>query len=311
MKVCAYLSYIGLGANLLHLSYVHQLSEKFGPITIFTLCKNLSDALEDDTKIKEVIVIDKKYNKLKNIFSFSAELKKYNFDKIFIYYPSPRIFIACKLAGIKDIYQYPLFKKRNLHLINAAQKFTASVLNLEKCQTYTKIYVSENKIKDVSNYFDRSKFNIVIGAGSSGPTTKWGTDNYSNLINELNKLNKFNFFVLCGPNEKLIAQEIIEKVKKKNITDLSEKNISEVIPFLASADMYVGNDSFGSHISAQSGKPSLVILLDSPKAYTDYTPNHVRIVPEGYNINNVTHGSKIDPNLIKVEQVFKKIISYT
>ena len=47
MKVCVYLSYIGLGANLLHLSYVHQLSEKFGPITIFTLCKNLSDALED------------------------------------------------------------------------------------------------------------------------------------------------------------------------------------------------------------------------------------------------------------------------
>ena len=57
MKVCVYLSYIGLGANLLHLSYVHQLSEKFGPITIFTLCKNLSDALEDDPKIKEVIII--------------------------------------------------------------------------------------------------------------------------------------------------------------------------------------------------------------------------------------------------------------
>ena len=46
MKVCVYLSYIGLGANLLHLSYVHQLSEKFGPITVFSLCKNLSDALE-------------------------------------------------------------------------------------------------------------------------------------------------------------------------------------------------------------------------------------------------------------------------
>ena len=194
-------------------------------------------------------------------------------------------------------------------MINAAQKFTASVLNLEKCQTYTKIYVSENKIKDVSNYFDRSKFNIVIGAGSSGPTTKWGTDNYSNLINELNKLNKFNFFVLCGPNEKLIAQEIIEKVKKKNITDLSEKNISEVIPFLASADMYVGNDSFGSHISAQSGKKSIVFLLDSPKAYTDYSKNFFRLIPEGFNIEDITHNTKADPNLILVDNVIKKIQS--
>ena len=231
--------------------------------------------------------------------------------QIFIYYPSPRIFIACKLAGIKDIYHYPLFKKKNLHLINAAQKFTASVLNIEKCQTYTKIHINENKLKSVSTYFDKSKFNIVIGAGSSGPTTKWGTDNYSNLINELNKLNKFNFFILCGPNEKLIAQEIMDKVEGDNITDLSNKNISEVIPFIASADMYVGNDSFGSHISSQSGKPSLVILLDSPKAYTDYTPNHIRIIPEGYDVNNITHGSEIDPNLIKVEQVYKSILSYT
>ena len=185
------------------------------------------------------------------------------------------------------------------------------MLNIKKCQTYTKIHVNENKLKSVSTYFDKSKFNIVIGAGSSGPTTKWGTDNYSNLINELNKLNKFNFFILCGPNEKLIAQEIMDKVEGDNITDLSNKNISEVIPFIASADMYVGNDSFGSHISSQSGKPSLVILMDSPKAYTDYTPNHIRIIPEGYDINNITHGSEINPNLIKVEQVYKSILSYT
>ena len=112
-------------------------------------------------------------------------------------------------------------------------------------------------------------------------------------------------------NAKLIAQEILDKVERDNITDLSNKNISEVIPFIASADMYVGNDSFGSHISSQSGKPSLVILLDSPKAYTDYTPNHIRIIPEGYDINNITHGSEIDPNLIKVEQVYKSILSYT
>ena len=75
---------------------------------------------------------------------------------------------------------------------------------------------------------------------------------------------------MCGPNEKLIAQEIIDKVEGDNITDLSNKNISEVIPFIASADMYVGNDSFGSHISSQSGKPSLVILWTLQK--------HIRII---------------------------------
>ena len=83
----------------------------------------------------------------------------------------------------------------------------------------------------------------------------------------------------------------------------------EVIPFLVKADMYVGNDSFGSHISSQSGKPSLVILLDTPKAYTDYSPYHIRIIPEGYDINNINHGSEINPNLVKVDYLYNKILS--
>ena len=48
MKTGIYLSYIGLGANLLHLSYCHQIAKKHGPVTIITLCKNLKEALADD-----------------------------------------------------------------------------------------------------------------------------------------------------------------------------------------------------------------------------------------------------------------------
>ena len=41
MKTGIYLSYAGLGANLLHLAYCHQIARKYGPVTIITLCKNL------------------------------------------------------------------------------------------------------------------------------------------------------------------------------------------------------------------------------------------------------------------------------
>jgi len=55
------------------------------------------------------MVIDKKYKKykkFKNIFIIPLGLKKYDFDKIFIYYPSTSIFIVCTLSGIKDVYHY-------------------------------------------------------------------------------------------------------------------------------------------------------------------------------------------------------------
>ena len=88
-----------------------------------------------------------------------------------------------------------------------------------------------------------------------------------------------------------------------------DKSIEEVIPYLCAADMYVGNDSFGSHITSQSGIKSLVILLDSPKAYTDYSKNYHRIVPDGVEIESVTHGSSLKPEDVTVEKVYQKIIT--
>jgi len=73
--------------------------------------------------------------------------------------------------------------------------------------------------------------------------------------------------------------------------------------------MYVGNDSFGSHVTSQSGIKSLVILLDSPKAYTDYSKNYKRIVPDGIKIENITHGSNLNPEHISVEKVYQEIIN--
>ena len=49
------------------------------------------------------------------------------------------------------------------------------------------------------------------------------------------------------------------------------------------------------------------MLLDSPKAYTDYSQNYYRMVPKGFNIAEITHGTNADPNLISVEEVIKNI----
>ena len=96
-------------------------------------------------------------------------------------------------------------------------------------------------------------------------------------------------------------------MKKKNLITLSDKNIKDVIPHLCISNMYVGNDPFGSHITSQSNINSIVILLDSPKAYTDYSKNYYRIGPAGIDINDITHGTNANPDLIKVDEVIKLI----
>ena len=307
MKTGIYLSYVGLGANLLHLSYCHQIAKKNGPITIITLCKNLEAALVDDPLIEKVLYINKYHKKLIDVFNLGFVLKKYNFENLLIFYPSIRLYLSAKVAGIKNVWIYNIFKKKKLHLIKAAKKLTEEFLNIDNCPTETKYFVKQEKIVKVCREFDKNKFKIVIGAGSSGPTTRWGSNKFSDLINQLNELDEYFFFILCGPNEKEIEKEIISNLKKKNYITLSDKSIESVIPYLCASDMYVGNDSFGSHIMSQSGKKSIVMLLDSPKAYTDYSHNYHRVIPKGYDIEEITHGTNADPNLITVEEVIKSI----
>ena len=153
---------------------------------------------------------------------------------------------------------------------------------------------------------NNDKKKIILGIGSSGPTTKWGYKNYTKLIKKLNELNNFHFYLLCGPDENNDAEEIINEIGS-NCESLGQKSILEIKDYIYHSDIYVGNDSFGHHISCQMGKPSFVILLDTPRAYSDYSVNQNRILPPNINLDEITHDSKLDPNSITVEMILDKI----
>jgi ADP-heptose:LPS heptosyltransferase len=304
MKTGIFLSYKGLGANLLHLSYCHQIAKKFGPVSLITLNPKLNEVLADDPNFNEVIYLKEFHKKFTDIFKLSNFLKNLDLKNFFIFYPSLRYFLASKIAGIENLYHYPLFKKKNLHLVETAKTFIEKNLNIKECPTETKIFIDKKKNRIVNK---NNLKKIILGIGSSGPTTKWGYKNYSSLITKLNGIDKAYFYLLCGPNENEDAQKIIQEVGNKNCESLSNKSISEVTNYIAMSNIYIGNDSFGHHISCQMGKPSFIILLDTPRAYSDYSVNQNRIIPAGIDIDKITHDSRLDPNTISVNMVFNKV----
>ena len=306
MKTGIFLSYKGLGANLMHLSYCHQIAKKFGPVVLLTLNSKLSEILIDDPNFSEIICLNNYHKKLVDIFKLSKIFKKLGLENLFIYYPSLRYVLAGKIAGIKNIYHYPIFKKKNLHLVEAAKTFTEIKLNIKNCPTESKI-IQNKKIEKLNNINNKK---IILGIGSSGPTTKWGSKNYTSLIKKLNKINKFYFFLLCGPEEEDEAKKIIENIDSDNCMSLSKKSISEVKDYISHCDLYIGNDSFGHHISCQMGIPCFIILLDTPRAYSDYSVNQNRIIPPNTVLDQITHDSKLDPNSISVEMVLDKIKNF-
>ena len=199
-------------------------------------------------------------------------------------------------------------KKKELHLVEAAKKFTCDSLNLLDCDTETIIQISKEKIDKTKKFFDENKFNIIIGAGSSGPDTRWGETNFINLINMLNDKDDFYFYIQAGPDQKNISKEIINNVDKKNCMDLSDLSVREILPFFSLCDAYVGNDSFMHHVTSQSQKPAIVLLINSPKAYTDYSKYYHRIIPDNATIDNINHSFLHSPNSISVEKVINKVL---
>ena len=61
MKTGVFLNYIGLGTNLMHLTYCHKIASIYGPITLISLAKKLDQALEDDPLVEQVIIFIKSH----------------------------------------------------------------------------------------------------------------------------------------------------------------------------------------------------------------------------------------------------------
>ena len=62
------------------------------------------------------------------------------------------------------------------------------------------------------------------------------------------------------------------------------------------------------HVTSQSQKPAIVLLINSPRAYTDYSKNYHRIIPDHASIDDIDHSFGYSPNSISVEKVMKKIL---
>ena len=155
MKVLVIQNRMGIGDMVIFLPFIEAISKKLNT-QVSILVKENSKAkefLNENNSIKEIINLERDNKKKGNHDGFFGtlklikDIKNHNFDKVFIFNSSLRFFLICKLAKIKDVHQYPLFKKKNQHIIKAAQDFLNKKLNLN-VESIPKITLDEKKINE-------------------------------------------------------------------------------------------------------------------------------------------------------------------
>ena len=321
MKILVIQNRMGIGDMVIYLPFITAISEKFNtPVSI--LVKENSKAIQflsDNKNIDKIIILDRnnktrngKHDGILGSLKLINEIKKYQFQKVFIFNSSLRYNIISRLAKIKDIYQYPLFKKKNQHIINTANKFLKKTINLDVRNDPT-IEIKDHSINDAKlkyQMFD-DNLNILLGIGGSGPTKRIPAKTFINLIELIVNYRNCKFFLATGKNkdEKKILDEILNSNFGKRCISLNELSIREILPIIKNCNVSICNDTSFSHLSAALGKNTIVLMSDTPLLYGTYSSKMHPIIPDGE--NNVSHDTlgkdKINPN--KIFEKFKKILN--
>ena len=314
MKVLVIQPKIGMGDMVIYLPYIHAISKKYQkPISI--LVKKNSRAnqlLLDDKHIDEIIILDRtkdnsgSHDGLSGFFKLSKEIKSKNFDKVFIFNSSLRYLLISKIAKIKNISQYPLFRKKD-NIVTSAKIFTENELNTI-VSTEPKLNINQDRIDNAKQNFSNEYKHVCLGISASGPTKRWDINNFIKLCSKINNKIPTKFYLAAGNNDKDLINQLIKSEIGSNCVSFENLKISEAMPIIKNCNLYIGNDTGWLHISSSLGLKCLALFMDSPvQAYGKYSKNINVIVPEGQTEQTTTHDT-LGADKISFEKVFNKSI---
>ena len=314
MKVLVIQPKIGMGDMVIYLPYIHAIS-KYYKISVSILVKENSRAKElltDDQYIKEILILDRAKNKLgthdgiKGFFQLGKEIKAKKFDKVFIFNSSLRYLLLSKFASIKNISQYPLFRKKD-NIVISAKIFTENELSTV-VSTQPILNLKKEKIENFKNKISKDFKHICLGISASGPTKKWGVENYINLCKKINTIHPSKFYLAGGKNDQELIDEILISNIGSNSVSFDNLKINETLPIIKNCDLYLGNDTGFLHIACALKVKCLALFMDSPvMAYGKYSKYISIIVPEGETEETTTHDT-LGKEKISFEKVFTKTL---
>ena len=315
MKVLCIQQRPGIGDCVIFLSFIRKIASKFNsPVSILVKANSKAEEiLKNDRDIDQIIYLDRSTDKKGShdglgFFRLVGQIRKHRFDKVFIFNSSLRYRLLTKFAGIKEIHQYPLGRKKD-NIINSAKELTEKVLG-EKVSTQPTIDIEQNLVDAAKTKYNISKdnINIVLGISASGKDKIWFIDRFISTCEKLNKLKPCKFYLAAGKNDKHLIDKVINSSIGKNCISFENLTIGETLPIIKNCDAYCGNDTGFLHLSCALGLKCIAIFFNSPVlSYGAYAENITCVIPKGETMESTVHDLALGRERISVEDVYNKV----
>tara|TARA_B100001093_G_scaffold332711_1_gene317691 strand:- start:25 stop:981 length:957 start_codon:yes stop_codon:yes gene_type:complete len=312
MKVLVIQPKIGMGDMIIYLPYIHAISKKYNTAVSLLVKENsrAKELLSDDKHIDEIIILNRTksnsgiHDGVGGFVKLVNQIKLKKFDKVFIFNSSLRYFLITKLAGIKSISQYPLFRKKD-NIVMSAKIFSEYELS-EVISTQPILALNEDRFVEVKKKFEVNCKHICLGISASGPTKRWDIKNYIRLCEEISLKFKCKFYIAGGKNDTELIKNILNSKIGSLCFSFEYLKVKETLPIIKNCNLYIGNDTGWLHISSALGVKSLALFMDSPvMAYGKYSNNISIIVPDGETEETTTHDT-LGKEKISYNKVYNK-----
>ena len=315
MKILAVQNRMGIGDTVIFLPFIKALYKKFNsPISLLVKENSKADQyLYRTNYIDKIIILERdnrnnKHRGSKGLLNLINDLKKHNFDKIFIFNSSLRFNLIARFSKIPEIYQYPLFSKSKQHITNTPKKFLKEKLNLEINED-PEIQIDNSFILESVQKFqiNKNELNILLGIGGSGPTKRIPAKTFLNVMNKISEIKRCKFFLATGKNteEQSILNEILDSKFKSFCHRLDDLTIKQTLPIIKCCDLSICNDTSFSHLSAALNVKTITLMADTPLIYGNYNSKMFPIIPDG--VSTVGHNT-LGKEKVNPEKIFNKVI---
>ena len=313
MKILGIQNKMGIGDTVIYLPFIRAISIKFNcPVSLLVKENSKAEEFLNQTNYIDQVIYLKKNDKNEGILGsikLAKELKKYNFEKVFIFNSSLRFYLVSRLANIKKIYQYPLFEKREQHITGAANKLIKDNLGIDVKEN-PEIQIDESLVRETSEklLMKTNELNILLAVGGSGATKRIPAKTFLSFMKKIKNVKKCKFFLATGKNEdeQKILKEILDSEFKDQCFRLDDFSINKTLPIIKNCNVAICNDTSFSHLSSALGVKTITLMADTPLIYGSYSTNMYPIIPDGE--QTVTHNT-LGKDKINPEKIFNKLIS--
>ncbi len=202
------------------------------------------------------------WDELKDLspFAISTELKKFQFDEVYVVSPGFKIALALFLAGIKKRtgigyrwYSF-LFNNKVFEHRRTAQKNELEY-NLSMLGWQGEYHFPSNFFSGISKFdrflLDTTKIITIIHPGSGGSAADLPLETFRELTSKLCKDGRFIVY-LTGSKEEIKKCEIVKGDSDAKIL-AGDLSLTELISFIKEGDLFISNSTGPLHIAAAAG----------------------------------------------------------